>query len=279
MPNHFHLHVETPMGNLPRFMQRLSTAYSMYFRYKKNRSGHCFQGRYSAKLVEGDDYLLRLTRYIHLNPVNTRALSSATPDVRREILESYRWSSYRSYLGLTPREEIVDYRWLKLMGRATMAGNQRAYRRYMEGFIGEKDDVLRQAMGASRYAVGDERFRKETEEGLLGIRLHKADDGDISWPEPDRVPMGVVTAAVAELFRVKEEDLRFHGRRLGIAKAVAVELCCRLSGLTQREIAGHFGYRSESSVGKQRQAIATRLDADPSLDRKVATLMKKLDAS
>ena len=42
MPNHIHLEVATPRGNLPRFMQRLTTAYGMYFRYKKSRPGHCF---------------------------------------------------------------------------------------------------------------------------------------------------------------------------------------------------------------------------------------------
>jgi len=68
MPNHYHLLVETPLGNVPRFMQRLNTAYSMYFRLQHRRPGHCFQGRYGAKLVRGEDYLLRLTRYIHLNP-------------------------------------------------------------------------------------------------------------------------------------------------------------------------------------------------------------------
>ena len=95
LANHIHLHVETPRGNLPRFMQRLTTAYSMYFRYKKSRPGHCFQGRYGAKLVEGDDYLLRLTRYIHLNPVKTAAMARLSPEERRGYLETYPWSSYR----------------------------------------------------------------------------------------------------------------------------------------------------------------------------------------
>ena len=45
LPNHFHLFIETPLGNIQRFMQRLNTAYSMYFRYKHSRPGHCFQGR------------------------------------------------------------------------------------------------------------------------------------------------------------------------------------------------------------------------------------------
>ena len=278
MPNHIHLQVETPRGNLPRFMQRLTTAYSMYFRYKKSRPGHCFQGRYGAKLVEGDDYLLRLTRYIHLNPVRTRAMKDATPEVRGEALASYPWSSYRSYIGRTPPEDLIDYRWLKLMGRSSLKANQRAYQRYIEGLLTDEDDILLSAMKASRYAIGDDRFRNETEEGVLGVRLHKADDGDIAWPEADRVPLEAVLATVAAHFKVSEDDLRFHGRRLGMIKAVAIDLCCRFSDETQRQVAKAFGYRDSSSVGKRRQALATHLSEDPHLHRQIAQIEKTLSA-
>ena len=54
MPNHYHLFMETPLGNIQKVMHRLNTAYSMYFRYKKSSPGHCLQGRYSAKLVGGE---------------------------------------------------------------------------------------------------------------------------------------------------------------------------------------------------------------------------------
>ena len=278
MPNHIHLEVETPRGNLPRFMQRLTTAYGMYFRYKKSRPGHCFQGRYGAKVVEGDDYLLRLTRYIHLNPVRTQAMQVAPLEQRRELLENYPWSSYRSYIGLTPPEDRIDYRWLKLMGRSSLKGNQTAYRRYIEGFLGDEDDVLLPAMKASRYAIGDDRFRAETEEGVLGVRLHKADDGDIVWPEAKKVPVEAVRTIVAEHFKVSEDDLRFHGRRLGMVKAVAIDLCCRFSDETQRDIAKRFGYRDDSSVGKRRQALAARLAEDPTLRRHVARIEKSINA-
>lgn len=65
MPNHYHLFLETPLGNIQKFMQRLNTAYSMYFRYKHQRPGHCLQGRYGAKLVGGDEYVANLTSVIH----------------------------------------------------------------------------------------------------------------------------------------------------------------------------------------------------------------------
>jgi len=69
MTNHVHLLVETPMGNLSRFMHRMETGHSVFFNRRHSRSGHLTQGRYDAKLVEGDEYLLKLSRYLHLNPV------------------------------------------------------------------------------------------------------------------------------------------------------------------------------------------------------------------
>ena len=95
MPNHYHLFVETPKGNVQRFMQRLNTAYAMYHRYKHRRPGHCFQGRYGAKLVAGDAYVLGLTRYIHLNPVKGQRLAAVPVEQKREMLNEFPYSSYR----------------------------------------------------------------------------------------------------------------------------------------------------------------------------------------
>jgi len=69
MTNHVHLVIETPDKGLSRFMQSLETGYTVYSNLRHKKSGHVFQGRYGAKLVEGDEYLLKLSRYVHLNPV------------------------------------------------------------------------------------------------------------------------------------------------------------------------------------------------------------------
>ncbi len=73
MDNHVHLLCRTPRANLSRFMQRVLSSYALYSRYKHRRPGHLFQGRFKAKLVEDDVYLLAVTRYIHLNPVKIAA--------------------------------------------------------------------------------------------------------------------------------------------------------------------------------------------------------------
>ena len=84
MANHYHLIVETPKGNLSSFMHSLNSAYTTYFNIKRRRAGHLFQGRYKALLIDVDNYLLELSRYIHLNPV--RAGMTERP-------EAYRYSS------------------------------------------------------------------------------------------------------------------------------------------------------------------------------------------
>ncbi len=64
MRNHFHLVLRTPRGNLSRFMQRLNSSYSLYFRYKRRKTGHVLDGRYKARLIEDDEYLSAVTLYV-----------------------------------------------------------------------------------------------------------------------------------------------------------------------------------------------------------------------
>ena len=68
MSNHYHLLLETPSGNLSKIMQHINGAYTSYFNVKRKRSGHLFQGRYKAIVIEADEYVQELSRYIHLKP-------------------------------------------------------------------------------------------------------------------------------------------------------------------------------------------------------------------
>ena len=69
MANHFHI-LATPTvdGGISKFMQRLQTAYTMYFNEKNERTGSLFQGTFKAKHVDSYEYLKYLFAYIHLNP-------------------------------------------------------------------------------------------------------------------------------------------------------------------------------------------------------------------
>lgn len=90
MPNHFHLLIkQKTINGMTRLLHKLLTIYSMYFNRRHKRTGHLFQGRYKAVLVDSDEYLLYLTGYIHLNPATLTG-----PDPVR-----YPYSSLDYYLG------------------------------------------------------------------------------------------------------------------------------------------------------------------------------------
>ncbi len=91
MDNHYHLLVQTPYGNLSRAMRHINGVYTQRYNQNKKTDGPLFRGRYKAILIEGDSYLLQVSRYIHLNPLEARIAKK---------IESYRWSSYKNYIAL-----------------------------------------------------------------------------------------------------------------------------------------------------------------------------------
>src|SRR5208283_1692920 len=94
MTNHFHLVVKTPHANLQKLMRHFNISYTAYVNKRHGRSGHLYQGRYKAFLIDADSYLLEVSRYLHLNPVHTAQHVHSTEEQKREYLRSYRWSSY-----------------------------------------------------------------------------------------------------------------------------------------------------------------------------------------
>jgi REP element-mobilizing transposase RayT len=110
MPNHIHLLLhQTSDESLALFMHRLHTAYTMYFNLKYNMIGSVFQGRFKAKFIESDEYLIHVSRYIHLNPLTI--IRAQGPALK---LENYTWSSYRQYIepstpSLCQTKDIIEY--------------------------------------------------------------------------------------------------------------------------------------------------------------------------
>lgn len=88
MPNHYHLLIHQKNKDaIIKLMRQITIAYSMYFNKRHERVGPLFQGRYKAALIDSDEYLLHLSRYIHLNPLG-----------RGVSLDEFEWSSYLYYL-------------------------------------------------------------------------------------------------------------------------------------------------------------------------------------
>jgi REP element-mobilizing transposase RayT len=90
MENHFHLVAATPEGNLSKWMHQLKTAYTVYFNRRHQVVGHLFQGRFKSTVIEAEKYLLEVSRYLHLNPVES--MSGAAQELRTEEKLTSFWS-------------------------------------------------------------------------------------------------------------------------------------------------------------------------------------------
>ncbi len=275
MSNHYHLLVETPRGNLSRFMHRLNTAYSTYYRYQHRQPGSVLQPRYKAPLVEGDEYLIRLTRYIHLNPIKIRKMEKLAKARRIEYLKQYRWSSYRGYGWKGCEEQIVNYRWRGLIGGRSKKAQRAEYRRYIESMVEETDDVVLGAMKASVYAIGDESFVAEVEDELREQALSD-EQGDVAGPQEQLVSVATINQAVCAEYGCKSEDLRKHGHAVGEAKGVAIELVCKLGGMSNRETGREYGRISGAAVGRQRRRLNELLQCDQVAADRFAGLLSNL---
>ena len=115
MPNHFHLLIREKTENgISLFMEKLSTAYSMYFNKKNERTGGLFEGTFKAIYANDDDYLKYLFTYIHLNPIkiidpNWKEEGIKDKNKAKEFLREYVFSSYMDYLGADrPESGIIN---------------------------------------------------------------------------------------------------------------------------------------------------------------------------
>lgn len=89
MSNHIHMALRVSEISISRIMQHLAFCYARYINWKYKRVGHLFQGRFKSVLIDDEEYLIELIRYIHLNPVRAGIVSNPL---------EYVWSSHRAYL-------------------------------------------------------------------------------------------------------------------------------------------------------------------------------------
>ena len=230
MTNHFHLVIRTPRANLSRFMQRLNSSYSLYYRYKHRKPGHVLGGRYKALVMEDEEYLPAVTRYVHLNPIKTGEQKRRTRTERVRYLESYGWSSCPAYAGKVTFPGWMSDQVLRGYGRNRKEA-QRRYRAYARAGVLEDDEPFVELMKSSAHAIGGEPFVERIEKSLRERSRGAASDADVSLPWSG-VEFDAIDRVVSKTYRIRPEDLRLHGHAAGEAESVAVELAARRSGKT-----------------------------------------------
>ncbi len=235
-------------------MQSLLTSYTSYFNLRHDRHGHLFDGRFKGKLVQGDEYLLALSRYVHLNPVRVSGLESS--EARRKVLSSYYWSSYLQYIGRRKKLPFVVFApTLALLPGRGPAGR---YREYVEQ--GLDPDMEDWGLGEdSPLSIGDSGFRDCVQDKYAALVSAVKRPEDIAFrPTEQAWKPDVVLAVLSEIMKCDPSAfrLRLHGQHY---RPFAAHFLTRFAGLSRREVAAFLGGTTGPAVTQQlsryRQAV------------------------
>jgi len=226
MPNHVHLAVQIADAPLGEIMRVVASRYARQLQRAIPTTGHLFERRYRARLVDADRYLLALVRYIHLNPVRARMVADP---------RDYPWSSHRAYLGDTCPDWLRINSVLAMLGAPTAAARL-AYGRYLGEMpdASERDHIdVAVRPGAPRPA----QCRSPTPESNTG--------GPACKPRT----LDAITAEVAIEYGVAAEALTSR-RRLGPLVRARTEIARRAlreGAASLSQVARHLG-RSPSTL-------------------------------
>ena len=254
MPNHLHLLLQVGAEPLSRVMQRVTQRYTGHINKREQRTGHLFQGRYKAILVDADNYLIELVRYIHLNPVRAGLAKSPL---------GWRWSSHRAYLGRENAPFLTTEDLLGRFARQPKAAIKRYQAFIAEGMGETAPQLLEKPAGAQGRVLGGEEF--------AAAALRQAGETAAHGEKPPTP--AAVTRAVCEAYGMTRKELAgpSRSRRLSEARAVAALLARDTGAATLAAMAARFK-RSPSSLSR----VLRNLEARAATDRKLAGQIRRL---
>jgi putative transposase len=266
MDNHFHAVLMTHEANLRTFMHHFNTTYTVYFNRRYRRSGHLYQGRYKAVLIDAESYLLELSRYVHLNPVRIKKHATLPPEEKSTIIARYPWSSYRGYCRHKDRQGFVTYsKILEMVGGRDVPSR---YSRFVLSGISEQMDRSFWEGVRGQAILGSESFVDWVRERFLS--KEKGDRREL--PALKALQGGPESAAeiaqeVASRFGVSEKDLYRRYASCRDARSIFLELCClylsRKMNLSQ--IGRELGEVSGAALSQNRKRLAAKISRDDGL--------------
>ncbi len=258
MGNHYHLLIRTPFANLSRAMRHIDGVYTQRFNRLERRDGSLFRGRYKAIVIDADNYLVAVSRYIHRNPVEAKLVTDPA---------SYHWSSYPAYVGHTLKSE-----WLQTseISRYAGPGGLESYRSLVENPLLPSMNEYYQS-GRVAPILGTREFRAM----VMSRSTTRANHPEIpeSRAKENQVGIGEIITLTAHSFK---RDFRSVSGKADLPRSMAMYLARRKFGHSLRQIADAFGCRSYSTVSINVRRFESALEADGELNSIALTVESAL---
>ena len=274
MPNHFHFLVCTPKGNLSSFMRHFNISYTGYFNRKYKRSGHLYQGRYKAFLIDADNYLLEVSRYIHLNPLKIK--SKIPPAKRWQDLLINDSTSLPGYIDLQRRKPMIHYATVLDYFGDDSRKRSKDYKTFVAegidkdmpsplekgkgtGIIGEKDFIEQFSQSYGRGNQDKKSYREQP-------ALRKLDK--IATPDE-------IIDRYSQLTKLSRNELTTKGKQ-STERIMLMELLYRLCNITQPEIGKLLGDIDYSAVSQARKRFYLKMQNDHETAERFKYMQEKI---
>ncbi len=256
LPDHYHLLVETPNGNLSQVIHRLNAGYTAALNARRRRRGSLLQSRYRALLLD-EDWLVPLSIHVHLNPVRKRL----TPDPW-----SYAGSSAAGY----GRAEVLvpGLNTDRVLG---LAGGRKAYAESLDSALLNRPpapwkQVWRQVV------LGGEELRQRV---MYAVRDRDVREVPGFSPRPSGSSLSRVLTVVSESTGLDPSQLTTGKYQRVLARKVAIYLARRFTSCTLKEIGDAFGV-DYTTVHMAVRRVDERRAEDSPLDDLLTVLEEEL---
>lgn len=255
MSNHVHLAIQVNEIPLSKICQNLAFRYAQFYNFKHDTFGHLFQGRYKAILVDDNEYLKELIRYIHLNPVRAKLVNDPL---------LYYWSSHQAYFN-------KDFAWLakdillRKFGETRFLAKQ-AFHHFVSSGIGVNCNID---------------FVKGFSDGILGNEdfIEEIKNGENYFPRTnplDSLDLKKLVTFVTCWYGIDSESLLEGSEKKHIhVRAVIAFLVRKIKTLSFRDLVNFFG-RKESGICHSARRLEVKIESSIELKNEIERLKTDL---
>ena len=266
MPNHYHLLIQTPDGNLSRCMRHINGVYTQRYNKAHGCDGQLFRGRFKSILVEGDPYLLQLVRYIHRNPVRANLTKN---------INKYKWSSHIGYISKAKKWDWLHKDFILSMLTSDQASQISAYKQFVS--MNESKELLR-VLESSKWPpfLGGKKFLDWVKKAFFENKREK-EIPDSIFLAPD---LSQIKAVVCDYYRIHGSIL--HKTQRGVRnepRDVAIYLARMLRQEGLQSIGKNFGLSNYSSVSTVVERVKSKIDKDLKFRSQVEEIKHNIEIS
>lgn len=237
MPNHYHLLIQTPQGNISRCMRHINGVYTQRYNRSHKCDGQLFRGRFKSILVEQDNYLLELVRYIHRNPLRAGIVDE---------LSQYVWSSHLGYISSARQWDWLHKDFILSM----LSFNKKSRQAYLNFMAKEDLEEILELFERKKLPpiLGSKNFISWAKETFFDKKKHhQVPDASQLAPE-----VSEIKKAVCRYYDIKDNEIQLTRRgALNEPRNVAIYLSRMLRKDSLLMISESFnmaGYSSASSA-------------------------------